>query len=57
MADAVALCNEAKDMAIFRSIQNNKIDVITTEDFINARAIVRSTINAEELKRLKNFTA
>lgn len=56
-ADAVALCNEAKDMAISRSIQNNKIDVITTEDFINARAIVRSTINAEELKRLKNFTA
>lgn len=56
-ADVVALCNEAKDMAISRSIENNKIDVISTKDFIKAKSIVRTTIKSSELKRLRNYSA
>lgn len=55
-ADVVALCNEAKDIAIKRSIANNKISEITTRDLIEAKSIVKPTINNEELNKLKEFS-
>lgn len=55
-ADIVALCNEAKDLAIKRSIENSAISPINKLDLINAKDIIKSTINVNELKRLENFS-
>lgn len=54
-ADVVSLCDEAKDLAIKRSIANNEISPIITEDLLFARDMIRSTINMSELKKLKTF--
>lgn len=55
-ADVVSLCNEAKDYAIKRSIADNKISPITTDDLLLAKDKIKSTINLKELKRLESFS-
>ena len=55
-AHIVELCNEAKDIAIKRSIQINMVSPITQEDLIEALSMVSSTIVKNELDRLAKFT-
>ena len=55
-ADIVEVCNEAKDIAIKRSININKISPIRHEDIVQALSQVSSTIVKKELDRLSSFT-
>ena len=54
-ADIVELCNEAKDLAIGRSIKLENISPITNKDFDKAISTVSSTIVKTELEQLENF--
>lgn len=55
-ADIVELCNEAKDVAIKRSISMNELSPITQDDLLNATSQVTSTIVKQELEKLANFS-
>ena len=55
-ADIVELCNEAKDIAIKRSILLNKVSPITQDDLVLATNNVTSTIAKNELDRLSKFS-
>ena len=55
-ADIVELCNEAKDIAIKRSIMNNELSNITQDDINQALSQVSSTIVKKELDKLVSFS-
>ena len=55
-ADVVELCNEAKDIAIKRSISLNQVSPITQDDLLNATSQVTSTIVKQELDKLEKFS-
>ncbi len=55
-ADVVEACNVTKDIAIKKSILQNKIIPITQNDFIESLSQVSSTIVKKELEKLKNFS-
>lgn len=55
-ADIVELCNEAKDVAIKRSISLSRVSPITQDDLLNAASSVTSTIVKQELDKLANFS-
>ncbi len=54
-ADIVEVVNEAKDLAIKRSIKGNSISPVTHDDLLSALSSVHSTIVKSELERLSNF--
>lgn len=55
-ADIVELCNEAKDIAIARSIKEQIISPITNEDVNKAISYVGSTVTKQDLDKLNNFS-
>ena len=55
-ADVVEACNEAKDKAILRSIGKGVISPINMNDFLEALKSIRSTIKAEDMKRLVMYS-
>lgn len=54
-ADVVGVCNEAKDKAISRSIEKGEIDYIETQDLLDSKKLVKSSICPKEIDKLINY--